>query len=70
MTPGRDRGRSATPSGRPFTGSEWDFSASPALEPVRAGSRGNPSPRLAMESYFGVLFSAQKDISDNFRLLK
>ena len=41
MTPSRDRGRSATPSGRPFTGaSEWDLSASPALEPVRAGSKG------------------------------
>lgn len=41
MTPSRDRGRSATPSGRPFSSSHWDFSSSPALTPVRAGSKGN-----------------------------
>ena len=40
MTPSRDRGRSATPSGRPFSSaSQWDPSASPALNPVRAGSK-------------------------------
>lgn len=42
MTPSRDRGRSATPSGRPFSSaSQWDLSASPAPDPVRAGSKGN-----------------------------
>ena len=39
-----DRGGSATPSGRPFTGSEWAYSASPAPELVRAGSARGGAP--------------------------
>jgi len=63
MTPGRDRGRSATPSGR----SEWDFSASPALEPVRAGSRGESTlpcslclPLLLHQAWLLFLILAHK----------